>query len=147
MNTLRISDPLFADPLESVVRRFLSSSLFDSELVTLRMPVDIAERDGLYEVRADLPGLKKDDISVRIEGNQLQIDVHESTPAAPTTTVPAAGSEKLLRHERNHGNISRTFRLDDDIDDARVKASYTDGVLHLELPKKASSAARRVAIQ
>ena len=115
MNTLRISDPLFADPLESVVRRFLSSSLFDSELVTLRMPVDIAERDGVYDVLADLPGLRKDDISVRIEGN--------------------------------HCNISRTLRLDEDIDDAKVKASYADGVLHLELPKKASSAARRVAIQ
>ncbi|RFO96041.1 heat-shock protein Hsp20 [Rhodoferax lacus] len=142
MNGLRVSDPLFVTPLESVVRRFLSSSLFDSELVTLRMPVDILERDGMYAVKADLPGLKKDDINVRIEGNQVQIEVRES----PDTAAPTNG-DKVLRQERNHAAISRTFSMADDIDDTQVKASYVDGVLQLELPKKASSAARKIAIQ
>ena len=142
MNTLRLSDPLFATPLESVVRRFLSSSLFDSELVTLRMPVDILERDGTYAFMADLPGLKKDDINVRIEGNQVQIEVSESQDK------PASGNgDKVLRNERNHGAISRTFSLADDIDETQVKASYVDGVLQLELPKKASTAAHKIAIQ
>lgn len=142
MNNLRPSDPLFATPLESVVRRFLSSSLYDSELITLRMPVDIQERDGIYAFQADLPGLKKDDISVRIDGNQVQIEVHDN----PDTPAPVAG-EKVLRTERNHGAISRTFSMADDIDDTQVKASYVDGVLQLELPKKASSVAKRIAIQ
>ena len=141
MNALRLSDPLFATPLESVVRRFLSSSLFDSELVTLRMPVDILERDGIYAFKADLPGLKKDDINVRIEGNQVQIEVSDPQEK------PAGNGDKVLRCERNHGAISRTFSLADDIDEAQVKASYVDGVLQLELPKKTSSAAHKIAIQ
>ncbi len=142
MNTLRLSDPLFATPLESVVRRFLSSSLLDSELVTLRMPVDILEIDGMYAVKADLPGLKKDDINVRIEGNQVQIEVADNAEKPGTTN-----GHKVLRNERNHGAISRTFSLADDIDDTQVKASYVDGVLQLELPKKATSAAHKIAIQ
>lgn len=142
MNTLRLSDPLFATPLESVVRRFLSSSLLDSELVTLRMPVDILERDGMYSVQADLPGLKKDDINVRIEGNQVQIEVSDKQEKSDT-----GNGFKLLRNERNHASISRTFSLAEDIDDTQVKASYVDGVLQLELPKKASSAAHKIAIQ
>ena len=142
MNNIRLSDPLFPTPLESVVRRFLSSSLFDSELVTLRMPVDIVERDGLYAFKADLPGLKRDDINVRIEGNQVQIEVSDDQEK------PAASNgDKVLRNERNRGAISRNFSMADDIDDTQVKASYVDGVLQLELPKKASSAARKIAIQ
>ncbi len=142
MNTLRTADPLFATPLESVVRRFLSSSLYDSELITLRMPVDILERDGMYAFKADLPGLKKDAINVRIEGNQVQIEVSDSDEKPG-----ASNGDKLLRNERNHSAICRTFSLNDDIDETQVKASYVDGVLQLELPKKASTVAHKIAIQ
>lgn len=152
MNNLRASDPLFATPLESVVRRFLSSSLYDSELVTLRMPVDIQERDGIYAFQADLPGLKKEDINVRIDGNQVQIEVRDKQGQGASTTAAGTGTgtavtQKVLRTERNHGAICRTFSMADDIDDSQVKASYVDGVLQLELPKKASSPAKRISIQ
>ena len=141
MTHLRVSDALFADPMESVVRKFLSSSLFDSELVTLRMPVEIAECNGNYQFLADLPGLKKDAISVRIDGNRVQIDVNEDPTARPAET-----GRRVLRDERNRGAISRSFNMAEDIDDTQVKASYVDGVLQLELPKKGTASAKRIAI-
>jgi HSP20 family protein len=118
MNNLHASDPLLAIPLEWVVRRFLGSSLFDSEQVTLRMPVDILERDGMYAVVADLPGLKKGDIHMRIGGKQVQIEVSGGQDKSAATN-----GDKVLRNECNHAAISRTFSLADDIDDTRLKAS------------------------
>lgn len=142
MSNLRLSDPLFGDPFESAIRRFFSPSLFDSDSAGVRMPVDVAERDGIYEVKADLPGVKKEDINVRIDGNVVQID------ALANGDKPAKASpDKILRRERYRGTISRTFSMADDIDDAKVQAKYIDGVLTLELPKKASAAMKKIAVQ
>ena len=53
----------------------------------------------------------------------------------------------MLRSERYWGNISRTFSLAQDVDDTKVVAKYTDGVLTLELPKKASPESKKIAVQ
>ena len=128
--------------LESALRRFFSPSMLESESPALRMPVDVAERDGIYEIKADLPGIKKESINVRIDGNVVQIDAQgtQDKESAPP-------KQRMLRRERYLGNITRTFSMAEDIDDTKVQAKYADGVLTLELPKKASSAIRKIAIQ
>ncbi len=142
MTSLRISDPFFSDPFESAVRRIFTPSLFDSDMPAMRIPVDVAEQDGTYRVMADLPGVKKEDINVRIDGNLVQID------AQTLREKDAASSAgRVLRSERYHGSISRTFSMAEDIDDKRVQAKYMDGVLTLELPKKKSSEVRKIAVQ
>ena len=142
MTNLRLIDPLINDPFESALRRFLSPSMLESEAPALRMPVDVAERDGIYEIKADLPGIKKESINVRIDGNVVQIDAlgTQDKESAPP-------NQRMLRRERYLGNITRTFSMAEDIDDAKVQAKYADGVLTLELPKKASAAVRKIAIQ
>ena len=142
MTNLRLIDPLINDPFESALRRFFSPSMLESEAPALRMPVDVAERDGIYEIKADLPGIKKESINVRIDGNVVQID---ALGTQDKETAPA--NQRLLRRERYLGNITRTFSMAEDIDDAKVQAKYADGVLTLELPKKASAAVRKIAIQ
>ena len=142
MSNLSLSDSVFSDPFESALRRFFAPSVFESQMPVLRMPVDVAERDGIYEVKADLPGLSKDDINVRIDGNVVQID------AQTTHTKEAkASTDKILRNERYRGTISRTFSMAEDIDDTKVQAKYVDGVLTLELPKKPSAAMKKIAVQ
>lgn len=142
MSSLRISDPFFSEPLESAVRRMFAPSLFETDVPSMRIPVDVAEQDGTYHVAADLPGVKKENINVRIDGNLVQIDAQTNSEKVATS-----GERRILRNERYHGSISRTFSMAEDIDDKRVLAKYLDGVLTLELPKKKSSEIRKIEVQ
>lgn len=143
MSNLRLLDPMFSDSFENAMRRFFSPATFDLEPAPLlKMRVDVTENDKAYEVKADIPGVKKDDINVRIDGNVVQIDAE-----ARSEKETKGNGDKVLRSERYQGTISRTFSLASDVDEAKVDARYADGVLTLTLPKKASEGARKIAIQ
>ncbi|MTV36341.1 Hsp20/alpha crystallin family protein [Duganella radicis] len=104
-----------------------------------RIKIDVTEGDTTYSVKAEIPGVKKEDIKVDVQGNEVSISAelkHES-------------EEKLgkqLRSECFRGAQRRSFTLAHDIDDANVVARYADGVLSLTLPKKAGKAGRQIAI-
>ena len=138
---LRLLEPSFIDPFESAFRRFLSPTRFDAEAQTLDMRLDVSENDKAYVVKADIPGVKKEDINVRIDGNVVQIDAEVKREQE---TKGEGG--KVLRSERYYGTVSRTFSLGQDVDEATADAKYADGVLTLELPKKASAAARKLTV-
>ena len=141
MNNLRLLDPSFGDNFEAALRRFFPASVFENE-PQLKMRIDVTENDKAYTVKADIPGVKKDDINVRVEGNMVQID------AETRSEKEARGDgDKVLRSERHYGSVSRSFSLAQDIDESGVQARYADGVLTLQLPKKAQTDARRIAIQ
>jgi HSP20 family protein len=142
MSNLRLLDPVFGDNFENTMRRFLSPTTWESETPALKMRVDVAELDNAYEVKADIPGVKKEDINVRIDGNIVQIDAEVKRESE---SKDKAG--KVLRSERYYGNITRSFSLADDVDEAKAEAKYADGVLTLKLPKKATAAARKVKVQ
>lgn len=141
MTNLRLFDPAFTDNFDTALRRFLAPMAFESDLPALKMRVDVTEKDNAYEVKADIPGVKKEDINIRIDGNVVQIDAEVKREKE---TKGEGG--KMLRSERYHGTVSRTFSLAQDVDEAKADARYVDGVLTLELPKKASSAAKKLAI-
>jgi HSP20 family protein len=107
--------------------------------VSIRM--DVSENENAYVVHADIPGVKKDDIHVTIEGNQVAI-------SAETKNVrEQKEGEKVLRSERSYGKAYRAFTLAQDVDEAGAEAKYVDGVLELTLPKKAATSAKRLSIQ
>lgn len=142
MSNLRIFDPVVNDPFESMFRRFLSPIRMEMDNGALEMRVDVTEIDGMYKVRADIPGAKKDDINVRIDGNLIQIDAEMKRQKE---TKESGG--KVLRSERWEGAVSRAFTVAQDVDESKVSAKYEDGVLTLELPKKATSTAKKITIQ
>ena len=142
MSNLRLLDPTFGDNFENAMRRFFSPTVFEGEAPQLKMRIDVTENDKGYTVKADIPGVKKEDINVRIDGNVVQIDAE-----AKSEKETKGNGDKVLRSERYYGTISRTFSLSQDIDDSKVQARYADGVLNLELPKKAPADARKIAIQ
>ncbi len=142
MNSLRLLDPSFGDNFESTLRRFFSPVAFDADAQSLKMRIDVAEQDNAYEVKADIPGVKKEDINVRIDGNVVQIDAEMKREKETK-----GNGDKVLRSERYYGTISRTFSLADDVDEAKAQAKYADGVLTLQLPKKTTAAARKLAVQ
>jgi HSP20 family protein len=103
--------------------------------------MDVKEDEKGYTVHADLPGAKKEDIQVSIEGGQVSIT------AETRREKEEKQGEKVLRSERYYGKLYRAFTLGAEVDEAAATAKFSDGVLELRLPKKASAAARRLTVQ
>jgi HSP20 family protein len=106
-----------------------------------RVKVDVAENNGAYTVTADLPGVKKDDIQVTIDGAQVTLT------AEVKREKEAAADERVLHTERVYGKVSRSFTLPQEVDEANAEAKFRDGVLELKLPKKAAPTRKQVTIQ
>lgn len=139
-------DPSLGLSMDAMNRRFVNAlRMRDTLLGGMNVNVDVVERNGAYRVRADLPGVKKEDINVRIEGNVVNIEARSQDSADHQED-----DDKVVFHERHCGAVSRTVALDQDIDESKASGMYADGVLTLELPKKArapKSEARPIAIQ
>ena len=105
--------------------------------------VDISESPKQYAVKADLPGVKKEDISVSVDGNVVSIE-------ASTQGSTDSKGGKVLFNERHYGQMSRSFTLDKEVDEDKATGKYADGVLTLELPKKPGAPkpeAKQIAIE
>jgi len=142
MNSLRLLEPYFGENLENAMRRFFAPAPFAADPPQLKMRIDVTENGDAYTVKADIPGVKKEDISVRVEGNLVSIEAQanvEKDEKGDTGTV--------LRSERHYGSITRSFSLGHDVDASKVQAKYADGVLTLELPKASGTESRRIAVQ
>lgn len=120
---------------------FVRPMAFESQAAPAQMRLDVKETDKHYVVHAEIPGVKKDDINITIDGNQVSI-----TAEAKREQEQKQG-EKVLRTERYYGKIYRAFTLAQDVDEGGAEAKYVDGVLELKLPKKAATHAKRLAIQ
>ncbi len=115
--------------------------VLDSQPSTQQARMDVTEDDGAYNVRAEIPGVSKDDISVTIDGNQVAIS------AEVKHSHEDKQGEKVLRSERFYGKVYRAFSLARDVDEASAQAKYNEGVLELRLPKKAVVSAKKLSIQ
>lgn len=142
MNNLRLLEPALIDPFDAMFRRFMAPMRRELDSASLDVRLDVTEVNDGYKVKADLPGVKKDDIHVRVDGNLVQIDAEVKQQKQ---TKDADG--KVLCSERWQGAVSRAFTLAQDVDDARVKATFEDGVLTLELPKKAATTSKQITIE
>jgi HSP20 family protein len=105
--------------------------------------IDVSETDQGYEVRAEVPGAKKDDIRVTIDGNYVSITAETKREKEEKT----GKGERTLVKELYYGSSSRGFSLAHDVDDKAAVAKYEDGVLRLTLPKRKEASSKRLAIQ
>jgi HSP20 family protein len=103
--------------------------------------LDVSETEGAYKVAAELPGVKKDEISVEIDGNEVVIS------AEVKREKEASENGKYVHSERFYGKTARRFALAHEIDQSRSEAKFADGILELSLPKKIVATATRLAIQ
>jgi len=106
-----------------------------------RLKVDVAEKNGAYLVTAELPGAKKEDIHIDIDGAQVTLTAETKREKDVTE------GERVLHTERVYGKASRSFTLPQELDEAKAEAKFKDGVLELTLPKKAAAARRQITIQ
>ena len=102
--------------------------------------VDVSEDDGAYTVKAEVPGVKREDIDVSVEGNRVTIS------AEVKREKEEKEGKRVVRSERYFGSMYRAFTLESEVDDAKAEAQYADGVLTLRLPKKAGTAAKKVTV-
>ena len=99
--------------------------------------VDVKEMDDHYELTADLPGMKKEDVALHYENGYLTVAAsHDESK----DEKDEAGN--YIRRERHTGEVSRSFYIDG-IDDVNIRAEFKDGVLQVNLPKSASAPERK----
>lgn len=143
MNTLVRFDPN-ADRLDDFFAGFFRP-VFNAERTAVtnvsEIRIDVREDDKTYSVEAVIPGVKKEDIQVAIDGNEVSIT------AEVKNEKELREGERVLRSERFYGKTVRRFALAQEIDESGAQARYEEGVLKLSLPKKAASSARKLTIQ
>ena len=102
--------------------------------------VDVSEKNGAYLVKAEIPGVKKEDINVSIDRNMVSISAEVKRESEEKK------GETVLRRERYHGVMQRSFTLPNQVDDSKAEAKYVDGVLELTLPKKEGSSEKKLSV-
>ena len=101
--------------------------------------VDVSETDGEYQIKAEIPDVKKEDVKVTLEDGVLTIQgerKHEKEEKG----------KKYHRVERSYGSFARSFTLPDLVDEEKVKAEFKDGVLNLQLPKSEKAKPKAIEV-
>ena len=143
-NILRYSpaDSAFDDLFRGVFMRPVRlPTRSDEGQQEVHIKLDVTEGNKEYTVYAEMPGVKKEDIHVTIDGSQIAIS------AELKNEKDIKEGEKVLRRERYYGKVSRAFMLDHDVDEAVAQAKYDNGVLELRLPKRISASSKILTIQ
>ncbi len=131
-------DP-FGD-LEDLFKGFMLRPVrLEQEVPQIKM--DVKERNGGYIVRAEIPGVKKEDIKVDIEGDKVSIS------AEVKKEKEEKEGDRVIRSECYYGNVYRSFSLGQDVDEKAANAKYSDGVLELTLPTKTGAKTRQITVQ
>lgn len=132
----------FEDAFDDLFRGFFVRPVsFDAPAGAAQFRVDVSESEKAYTLRAEIPGVKKEDIHVTIDGDTVAVS------AEVKNEKEVKDGERVLRSERYYGKVYRAFTLGQAVDEAGTSAKYVNGVLELTLPKKAAAQAKRITIQ
>ncbi len=131
------------DPLDDLFRGFFVRpvDMSGNAQQPPSIKMDVKEQGDNYLVHAELPGVKKEDIHVVVDGNQVSIS------AETKQEKEVKEGDRILRSERYFGKVSRSFQLGQEIDDAKAAAKFSEGVLELTLPKRAASPNKRLTVE
>ncbi len=102
--------------------------------------LDVVERNNEFVVKAELPGVKKEDIDVSVENGVLTIN------AETRSETEEKEGDRVIRQERRYGKYVRSLRLGKAVDEKKVKASYRDGILELILPKAEEVKPKKISV-
>jgi HSP20 family protein len=128
-------------PVRSLIDDFLKNAFFEPEEEDSKlMAMDVIERDKEYILKANLPGIKKKDIKVYIEGDNLVLEARRSEEKEEK-------SETMYRSERYRGDYRRLFSIPKDWDYENISAKYENGVLNLTIPKKEIKPEKEISVK
>lgn len=140
MTNLRHYDPFAVEPISDMLQGMLRSFRGSAD-TGLAFKVDVSESDSGYTLSAELPGVKKEDIEVSVDRGTVMI------AAKVERSSEQKEGERVIRRERYSGSMHRAFTLDANIDESRVDATYSNGLLRVLLPKKESSPQQRITVK
>jgi HSP20 family protein len=139
-------EPVRINSLQSEMNR-LFNTFFDTPTTgngsTARRwipAMDLVETEGDFVLKADLPGLKEDDVTIEVEENVLTVSGERKSEHEDKR-------EGYVRVERSYGSFRRSLTLPKGVDAEAVTANFENGVLEVHIPKPEESKPRRVAIQ
>ncbi|CAE6718480.1 Hsp20/alpha crystallin family protein [Candidatus Nitrotoga fabula] len=141
--------PLFGkiarfDPFPNIDEWFKDFGLrpFSAEMESAPViKVDVSENDTAYTVRAEIPGVKKEDVKVQVDGNRVSIS------AETKQEKEEKKDEKVICRECYQGASYRSFSLASEIDESKAEAKYENGILELKLPKKTGKTSKHLEIK
>jgi len=131
---------LFLTDMNDFFKGFALRPVFRDFEAEPQIKIEVTEEDKAYKIKAEIPGVKKEDIQVSVDGNRVAIS------AELKKEKEEKKGEKVIRSERYYGKVSRSFSLDEEVDQGGAQAKYTDGVLDLMLPKKPGAAAKQITV-
>lgn len=119
--------------------RELSRGVLGSEMTSFVPTFDVKETDGSFVFKADLPGIKENDLEISLTGNRLTVSGqrHEDRKDEGDT---------YYAYERSYGAFSRSFTLPEGVDPDQVQADLKDGVLNVVIPKKPEVQPKRIRL-
>lgn len=129
------------DSFDDLFRGFFMRPVRFEGAQDVQIKLDVSEDNKAYTVHAEIPGVKKEDINVTIDGGQVAIS------AEVKKTKEVKEGEKVIRSERYYGKVSRSFALAQDVDESAAEAKYSDGVLTLTLPKLTTARSKSLTIK
>ena len=141
MQNLISYDPRTDSGFDELFRGFFKPVRLEGAPTPVTIKMDVSETETGYVVHSEMPGVKKEDIDVAIEGNLVTIT------AEVKREWDKKEGDRLLRSERYFGNIYRSFSLPVELDESACEAKFDNGVLELKLVKQAAAAGKKLAIQ
>ena len=126
--------------MDDFFKGFMLRPVFRGMEAEPQIKVDVSEEDKSYLVKAEIPGVKKEDIHVAIDGNQVSIS------AELKKEKEEKEGKRVIRSERYYGKVYRSFSLDQEVDQGGAEAKYNDGVLEVKLPKKPGTAPKQLTV-
>jgi HSP20 family protein len=141
MNNLISYDPFVDTGIDELFRGFFKPVRFEGTKTPVTIKMDVTETDKGYLIHAEMPGVKKDDINVDIDGNQVTIT------AEMKREMERKEGDKVLRSERYYGNVYRSFTLPRELDESMSEAKFADGVLELTLVPKLPVAGKKLMVK
>ena len=139
MHNVSVYHPFAHAGFDELVRGFFRPVHVSKSAAPIK--VDVVETGAAFVVKAEIPGVNKDEIQVSIEGDVVTIG------AEVKRENETKEGERVVRTERYSGSVYRGFTLPVEIDEAASTAKYENGVLELTLAKKPTAAARKLTIQ
>ncbi len=135
----------YRDPLTSFAREFFGFDPFSDHrggrnASAFTPSFEVLERDDSYLLRADLPGVKEEDLDVSLHKNVLTI-------SGMRQSEERKEGETYYLYERSYGNFTRSFSLPEAADGERIEANLKDGVLNVSIGKKAESKPKKISLK
>ena len=140
MSQLRRYDPFAIEPVGDMFQGLLRSFRGGVD-GALPFKVDVTESDTAYNVVAEIPGAKKEDIDVTVDRGTVMLSAKVERQSEKKE------GERVIRSERYSGSMQRLLTLDAAIDEGKVEATYENGLLRVMLPKKEASPQQRITIR